>query len=224
MRQPVSAEQDPHRGQRIVTAGRALEEASAAMILVHGRGASAEGILQLAEELHRPDFAYLAPQAAGHTWYPYSFLAPLEQNEPHLGSALRLLASTVGRVAEAGIPTERLLLLGFSQGACLTLEFTARNPRRYGGVAALTGGLIGPDDTPRAYPGTLDGTPVFLGTSDPDPHVPRGRAEESAQVLERMGARVELRIYPGMPHSINEDELERVRALMDGVPERPGGR
>lgn len=217
MSEPVSAEQDPHRGQPIVAAGRPLDEAGAAMILVHGRGGSAEGILQLARELDRPDVAYLAPRAAGNTWYPYSFLASLERNEPYLSSALRLVASAVDGVLAAGIPAERLLLLGFSQGACLTLEFVARNPRRYGGVAGLTGGLIGPDETPRDYPGSLAGTPVFLGTSDPDPHVPLARVEESAGVLERMGALVETRVYPGMPHTVNEDELDHVRTLMDRV-------
>lgn len=207
----------PHRGARIVTAGRPLNEARAAMIMVHGRGASAESILGLARELHRPEFVYLAPQAAGLPWYPYSFLAPLKQNEPYLGSALALLGSVAGRVADAGIPPERLMLLGFSQGACLTLEFAARNPRRYGGIAALTGGLIGPDGAPRDYPGSFDGAPAFLGSSDPDPHVPRSHVEESARVLERMDARVTTRIYPGMGHTINEDELEHVRALMDDV-------
>lgn len=207
----------PHRGARVVTSGRPLRGARAVMILVHGRGASAESILGLAGELDRAAFTYLAPQAAGHTWYPYSFLAPLEQNEPHLSSALALLGSVVDRVTEAGIPPERLVLAGFSQGACLTLEFAARNARRFGGVAALTGGLIGPDGTSREYPGFFDGTPIFLGSSDPDPHVPRSRVEESARVLERMGARVTTRIYPGMGHTINEDELEHVRAVMDRV-------
>jgi predicted esterase len=206
-------------GERVVTAGRPLSEARAVMILVHGRGASAESILGLAGELDRPAFAYLAPQAAGHTWYPYSFLAPLEQNEPHLSSALALLGSVVDQAAEAGIPPERLMLAGFSQGACLTVEFAARNARRYGGVAALTGGLIGPDGTSRECPGSFHGTPIFLGSSDPDPHVPRSRVEESARVLEGMGARVTTRIYPAMGHTINEDELGHVRALMDDVLE-----
>jgi predicted esterase len=187
------------------------------MILVHGRGATAESILQLARELDRPDFAYLAPQAAGHTWYPHSFLAPIEENQPWLSSALGLLASAVERVLGAGIPAERLLLLGFSQGACLTLEYTARHARRYGGVAGLTGGLIGPDGTPRDYPGSLAATPVFLGASDPDPHVPRARVEETADVLAGMGARVTTRLYPGMPHTVNQDELDHVRAMMDAV-------
>lgn len=213
---------NPHGGQPIVAAGISLQKASAAMILVHGRGASSDSILGLAGELRRRDFAYLAPRAAGHIWYPYSFLAPLEQNEPWLGSALRLLESAVERATGSGIPVERLLLLGFSQGACLTAEFVARNPRRYGGVAVLTGGLIGPEDTPRDYPGSLEGTPVFLGTADPDPHVPRGRVEETARVLERMGADVDLHTYPGMGHTVNEDQVEAVRSLMESVSEAKG--
>ena len=221
MREPVTAEQDPHGGQRVVAAGRALGEASAAMILVHGRGASAESILQLAHELGRPDFAFLAPQASGYTWYPYSFLAPLEANEPYLTSALGRVDAVVEHVLDAGVPAERLLLLGFSQGACLTLEYVARHARRYGGVAGLTGGLIGPEGTPRDYAGSLDGTPVFLGTSDPDPHVPVARVEETARVLRQLGAQVTTRVYPGRGHTVNEDELEHVRAMMDRVMERP---
>lgn len=221
MREPVTAERDPHGGQRVVAAGRALGEASAAMILVHGRGASAESILQLAHELGRPDFAFLAPQASGYTWYPYSFLAPLEANEPYLTSALGRVDAVVEHVLDAGVPAERLLLLGFSQGACLTLEYVARHARRYGGVAGLTGGLIGPEGTPRDYAGSLDGTPVFLGTSDPDPHVPVARVEETARVLRQLGAQVTTRVYPGRGHTVNEDELEHVRAMMDRVVERP---
>lgn len=213
----MNEHRDPHREAPVVTAGRSLQEARAAMILVHGRGASAQNMLGLAHELYHPDFAYLAPQAAGHTWYPYSFLAPLEQNEPFLSSALALLDSVVDQVSAAGIPSERLMIVGFSQGACLAVEFAARRPRRYGGIVAFTGGLIGPDDTPRDYPGSLEGTPVFLGTSDPDPHVPRARVEESARVLEGMGARVTLRIYPGMGHTINDEELDYARAMMHAV-------
>lgn len=222
MTEQQTSARNPHLGQRIVSAGLPLDQAQMAMILIHGRGASAESILQLARELNRPDFAYLAPQASGYTWYPYSFLAPLEENEPYLSSALALVDTVVTRVLDTGVPAERLLLLGFSQGACLTLEFVARDARRYGGVAGLTGGLIGPDDTPRHYSGSLDGTPVFLGTSDPDPHVPVARVEETARVLERMGAQVTKRIYPGRGHTVNEDELEHVRAMMDRVLELPG--
>jgi predicted esterase len=206
-----------HQGQRVVAVGEPLGEGRAAMILVHGRGATAGDILSLAAELNRPGFAYLAPQAAGHTWYPSSFLAPIQQNEPYLSSALAALGTVAERVAEAGVPLERLLLLGFSQGACLTLEFAARHARRYGAVVGLTGGLIGPPGMPREYAGSFEGAPVFLGSADPDPHVPRWRVDETAAVLERMGARVTRRIYPGMGHTINEDELEQVRGMMDDL-------
>lgn len=218
MRRP--GDDDPHAGQRIIATGRPLEDARAAMILVHGRGAGAAGIIGVAQELAHPDVCYLAPEAAGLTWYPYSFLAPLEQNEPWLGSALRLLADVVQRVSDAGIPPERTVLLGFSQGACLTLEFTARNPGRRGGVVAFTGGLIGPEGTPRDYPGDLDGTPVFIGTSDPDPHIPVARVEESARVLQAMGAEVTTRVYPGMGHTVNQDELAHARVILEKIVTR----
>jgi predicted esterase len=203
----------------VATAGRPLAEAGAAMILVHGRGATAESILTLADELGRPDLAYLAPQAHGHAWYPYSFLAPMEQNEPGLSSGLAVLGDLVLRVGAAGIPPERTVLLGFSQGACLSLEFAARNARRLGGVVGLSGGLIGPPGTPRDYPGTLAGTPVFLGCSDRDPHIPRERVDESARVLAGLGGEVTERIYPRMGHTVNEDEIEFVRALLGQLAE-----
>jgi predicted esterase len=205
---------DPHAGQPILTAGPPPESAARTLVLVHGRGASAESFLALAEELRVEGLAALAPQAAGQSWYPYTFLAPLEANQPYLDSALRRLESIVAELLARGVPGERIALLGFSQGACLTLEFTARHPRRYGAVMGLTGGLIGPPGTPRDYPGSLDGTPVFLGTSDPDPHVPFERVRETGTVLARMGAGVELRRYPRMPHTINEDELDACRALL----------
>jgi predicted esterase len=184
------------------------------MILVHGRGATAEDILGLAGELGRPDLAYVAPQATGFTWYPYSFLAPMERNEPGLSSGLALIGHLVDRLGEAGIPPERTVLLGFSQGACLSLEYAARNARRFAGVAGLSGGLVGPPGTPRDYPGSFDGTPVFLGCSDRDPHIPLERVKETTEVLTRMGAQVTERIYPAMGHTVNEDELEHVRGLV----------
>ncbi|MDQ3927620.1 MAG: dienelactone hydrolase family protein, partial [Chloroflexota bacterium] len=170
--------------------------------------------LALAEELERPEFAYLAPQAAGNAWYPYSFLAPVESNEPWLSSALLTLEQTLSYLA-GYIPHERIILLGFSQGACLALEYAARHARRYGGIAGLSGGLIGPDGTPRDYPGSLDGTPVFLGCSDVDFHIPKARVEESANVFTRLGAQVTMRLYPNMGHTVNRDEIEFVRSMME---------
>jgi len=199
----------------LLTAGVPLQEAQATMILVHGRGATAASILMLAEELDRDGFAYLAPQAPGQTWYPYSFLAPLEQNQPHLDAALATLENVLAQVAAAGVPAERIIFLGFSQGACLASEFVARHARRYGGLVALSGGLIGPPGTPRVYPGDLAGTPVFLGCRDVDPHIPAWRVEESAAVLEQLGAAVTMRLYPGMGHSVNEDEINFVRQMME---------
>src|SRR3954469_6680745 len=209
--------QDPHAGQMTLGAGPTPEAAAATLVLIHGRGGSAEDMLSLYTELRLPDLAALAPQATGNTWYPNSFLAPLEANQPYLDSALRRIESIVAELLARGVPSERVALLGFSQGACLTLEFTARHPRRYGAVMGLTGGLIGPPGTPRDYPGSLDGAPVFLGTSDPDPHVPFERVRETDAVLARMGAEVELRRYPGMPHTINEDELNACRALLQHI-------
>lgn len=205
---------DPHAGASVVGAGRPLAEAGGALILIHGRGATAESILELAAYLHHPQLAYLAPQAAGATWYPYSFLEPMERNEPYLSSALARVGAVVAAVEAAGIPAERVFLGGFSQGACLASEFVARNARRYGGLLAFSGGLIGPAGTPRDYPGSLDGAPVFLGCSDVDPHIPLGRVEETAAVLARLGARVDKRIYPRMGHTINQDEIAAAAALL----------
>jgi predicted esterase len=196
-----------------------LEKAQAAMIMVHGRGASAEDILGLSVDLKQPGFVYLAPQAAGFSWYPNSFLAPIASNEPGLSSGLAIIASILEQLAGAGIPAERTILLGFSQGACLSLEFVARNARRYGGVAGLSGGLIGPDDTPRNYAGSLAGTPVFLGCSDVDFHIPKERVLLSAEVLQRMGGDVTTRLYPRMGHTVNRDELRFVQGMMQKLVE-----
>lgn len=207
----------PHQAQPILAAGAPLDKARGAVLMVHGRGASARDILTLAPELNLPDLAYLAPQAAGNTWYPYPFMTPMAQNEPFLSSALARLAEVLAHIGAAGIPPERTGLLGFSQGACLTTEFVARNARRYGGVAGLSGGLIGPAGTPRDYAGALDGTPVFLGCSDVDPHIPATRVRETGEVLTRLGAAVDLRLYPGMGHLVNEDEIKAVRQMFAGM-------
>jgi predicted esterase len=212
----------PHGGGPISTVGRPLAEARAAVVLVHGRGATARSILTLAGELGHGEVAYLAPQAAGGSWYPMSFLAPLEHNEPGLSSGLAALDAVLAEVERAGIPSERQLLVGFSQGACLTLEYAARNPRRYGGVVGLTGGLIGPHLDRDRYAGSLSGAPVFLGSSDPDPHVPWERVEESAALFERLGAEVTLRRYPGMGHTIHPEELAAARRLLESLA--PSGR
>jgi predicted esterase len=186
------------------------------MILLHGRGATAGDIMTIASEVQRPGFAYLAPQAANNAWYPNPFTAPIESNEPYLSSALDMLAGLLNRVLET-VPAERVVLLGFSQGACLTLEFAARNARRYGAVVGLSGGLIGPDGTPRDYPGQFDATPVFLGCSDVDPHIPKQRVLDTAEVFKAMGATVSVRLYPGMPHTVSEDELTVVRMLLEAI-------
>ncbi len=208
---------DPHRDQSILHRGQALNSAKGAVILLHGRGASAEDILSLAEELSFPEFAYLAPDAAGHSWYPYSFLAPIEQNQPWLDSALGLLETIVEDAVAAGIPRKKIALVGFSQGACLSTEFFCRNASRYGALIAFTGGLIGPPGTQFAYSGDLAGTPCFLGAGDPDAHVPWARVEESAAVLAKLGGEVTLRRYPGMPHTINDEEIEQARNILLGL-------
>ena len=204
----------PHQGQPVLTAGLPLGQAQAAMVMAHGRGASAEDILMLAAELNQPDFAYLAPQAAANAWYPNRFTEPIASNEPWLSSALSVFGHMLARVAGAGIPTEQTILLGFSQGACLLLEYAARYARRYGGIAGLSGGLIGPDGTPREYPGLLAGTPVFLGCSDIDPHIPKARVELTADVLQRLGGNVTMRLYPEMGHTVNLDEMMFVQGMM----------
>jgi predicted esterase len=187
------------------------------MLMIHGRGASAEDILSLSNEFDQPGFAYFAPQAVGNAWYPNRFLVPLAENEPWLSSALKFVDDVLAEIINAGIPPERVILLGFSQGACLALEFAARNARRYGGIAGLSGALIGPDDTPRDYKGSLAGTPVFLGCSDVDFHVPRERVDQTAEILKRLGGEVTERLYPNMGHTVNQDEIDFVRGMMQGL-------
>jgi len=213
----MTNDSDPHAGQPVRTAGATLEDARAAVVMVHGRGASAESILTLAAALPTAGVAFLAPQAAGGTWYPLGFMNPIARNEPGISSGMRAIDRVLARVAEADVPPERTVLLGFSQGACLATEYAARNARRYGAIVGLSGGLIGPDGTPRDYPGSLDRTPVFLGCSDVDFHIPEARVRETARVLGGLGARVDMRLYPGMGHLVNEDEIDAVRALLDAV-------
>ncbi len=203
-----------HQGQPVLAAGEPLDKAQAVMLMLHGRGASAQDILSLAWEFQQPGFAYVAPQAANQTWYPNRFTAPISSNEPWLSSALEVISSLVEHITAAGIGLERIMLLGFSQGACLTLEYAARHAQRYGGLVGYSGGLIGPDDTPRDYGGAFDNTPVFLGCSDVDFHIAKERVLESADVFRRMGADVTTRLYPNMGHTINEDEISTVREMM----------
>ena len=210
----MSISGDPHRGQPVLTLGPQPSSARLALIMVHGRGASAEDMLGLAAEFRTTDVAFLAPQAAGRTWYPSSFLSPLQDNEPGITSGLRVIAGLVDGLVAQGIPHARIALLGFSQGACLSLEFAARHPQRYAAVAGLSGGLIGPPGTPRDYPGSFDAAPVFLGCSDIDAHIPLARVHETADVLRRMGAAVDERIYPRMGHTVNADEITAVRGLL----------
>lgn len=198
----------------IVTAGKELDANSKVLIMLHGRGASAEDILSLAAYLEVKDFTLLAPQATNHTWYPYSFLAPPPQNEPWLSSALDLLKEVVDELQGKGIPSQHIYFLGFSQGACLTLEFVARHATRYGGVAAFTGGLIGDTLYPGNYRGDFDHTPIFIGTSNPDPHVPVERVHATVNILKTMGADVTEKIYNGMGHTINGDEIEQANKLV----------
>ncbi len=213
---------DLHQGQPVLRAGAGPGAARAAVVLLHGRGADAADILGLAGHLDVGGVAYMAPQAAHHTWYPYSFLAPLQQNEPWLSSALARVEEVVGSLLAEGLAPERLVLLGFSQGACLTLESVVRRPRRYGAVVGLTGGLIGPPGTPWPDRGELAGTPVYLGAGDPDPHVPWHRVEETADVLRRLGAAVEVERFPGFPHAVHPRQLAAARRLLEAVVEGGG--
>ena len=205
---------DPHAGQPVLTRGRPLGEGRAAMIMIHGRGAGPENILELAALLAHLEFTYLAPSAAGGTWYPYSFMAETEKNEPGISSGLAAIHRLVGEVTGKGIPLDRIILLGFSQGACLASTYAVRHAARFGGVIVLSGGLIGPPGTVWDSPGNFGGTPVFLGCSHVDGRVPAPRVRESAEVFRKMGAEVTERIYPGMGHMVNEDELGFTRELM----------
>ena len=206
-----------HAGQPIVEAGVPLGQAPAAVIMVHGRGAAPANILDLVPRLARPNLTYLAPAAANGTWYPHSFMTDIAGNEPGLSSGLAVLASLVERIQAAGVPRSRIVLLGFSQGACLAAEFAIRHASRFGGVVVLSGGAIGPPGTRWDFPGRFDGTPVFLGCSDVDSHVPELRVNETAELFARMGADVTTRIYPGMGHMVNDDEIVCAGRLLDSV-------
>jgi len=200
--------------ENIQTAGVSLLDANKAIIMIHGRGASAADILSLAKHLDVADYALLAPQATNHTWYPNSFLAPLAQNEPFLSSALELLSKTVAFIEEHGIAKENIYFIGFSQGACLALEFATRNAAKYGGIVAFTGGLLGDKVYPENYSGNFEGTPVFIGTSDPDFHVPVQRVHDSTARLKSMGANVTEKVYPNMGHTISQDEIDLANQLV----------
>lgn len=202
-----------------ITAGKDLTGSGKALILLHGRGGSAEDILSLADALPVNDFSLFAPKAAAHSWYPYSFMAPINQNEPWLTGALHLLKQLVTDINNKGISNENIWFAGFSQGACLMLEFVTRNATRYGGVAAFTGGLIGDRIYLQHYNGDFKNTPVFIGTSDPDPHVPVSRVRETTALLQKMNAEVTGRIYPGMGHTISTAELaDAARTVFGPAP------
>lgn len=194
--------------KNIISAGKKLAEGNKVLIMLHGRGGSAEDILSIAGYLNVKDFTLLAPQATNHTWYPFSFLAPPKQNEPWLGSALDWLKELVNDLDSKNIPAENIYFTGFSQGACLTLEFVTRNANRYGGIAAFTGGLIGDKIYPENYKGNFNGTPIFIGSSNPDPHVPVERVNATTNILQSMGANVTEKIYENMGHTISQDEIE----------------
>ena len=208
---------NPHTGLPVVTRGQPLGESRGVAVMMHGRGRDADDILGLADRIGAEGFTYLAPAAHENSWYPYSFLAPVEENEPRLSHALELYEGLIDGLLEEGIPRRRIVLAGFSQGACLTAEYAARHADRYGGILIFTGGLIGPPGTRWEYGGTFGGTPVFLGTSDVDEFVPEERVRESADVFRNMGADVTLRVYPGMDHIVNDDEIDVAREILRGV-------
>ena len=204
----------PHQGQPLVTGGTDPAEAAAAVVLVHSRGATAQSILKMAETFHRSGVALLAPQAANGTWYPRPFLERVELNEPGRTSGLRAVADAIETATGAGVPLEKVLVLGFSQGGCLASEYVVRNPCRYGGAVAFSGGLIGQEIDPAAFEGDLEGTPYFVGCSDSDPHIPVERVEVTAEVFARLNADVEKRVYEGMGHGVNDDEREYVDGMV----------
>ena len=214
----------PHGSGAVLRSGAPRNEAELAVVLLHGRGGSAQDMLDLGYLMHLDLIHFVAPEATGHTWYPLSFLAPREANEPYLSSALDKVATLVTSLEQAGLERERILIGGFSQGACVATEFVARHPARYGGLLAFTGGLIGPPGSIVQPPGDLLGTPALLLSGDPDPHVPWPRVEETAQILSGMGAEVKTKRFPGRPHIVTPEELDLGgRLFFYAMNKRPGG-
>jgi predicted esterase len=207
----------PHANQPVLGFGQPLGQAATVAIMIHGRGASPQDILGLATAFERPNVTYLAPAAANNTWYPYSFLTEISKNEPYLSSALSVLSALVSDVEGSGIARHRIVMMGFSQGACLTSEFAIRNASRFGGFVAFSGGAIGPPGTKWDEPVRFDGTPMFFGCSDIDAHIPEARVRETSAICTRMGANVTTKIYPGMGHLVNEDEIAHARTLLDSM-------
>jgi phospholipase/carboxylesterase len=215
----MSDPSDPHADQPIAMAGLPLAESRRAVVMLHGRNASPRNILDLVPRLDRPDFSYVAPAAANNTWYPFSFLEQVAKNEPYLASAIGRLERVLADIHGAGIASEQIALLGFSQGACLAAEFAYRSAQRFGGVVLFSGGLIGPPGTTWKSSRSFGGTPVFLGCSDIDAHVPQWRVDESADVFDRMEGVVTKRIYPGMGHLVSDDEIRAAQSLLDQMAE-----
>ncbi len=205
----------PHNISPVFTIGADLSSAKAVLVMVHGRGASAESVLELSQYFRQEGLIFIAPQASGNLWYPYSFLMPIEQNEPGLTSSLQRITDIIDFCAESGIPEEKIMLLGFSQGASLSMEWAARSGRKIGALFGLSGGLIGPVGTKRDYQGSLKTTRVILGCSDIDPHIPKERVTESADVFRRMGAEVTMKLYPNMQHTVNEDEIHMIDSFIE---------
>ncbi|MEE6210949.1 alpha/beta hydrolase [Salarchaeum sp. III] len=208
---------EPHADQPIVVSGAPRGAADAGVVLLHGRGATAQGVTNLADPLYRHGVTFFAPEAERSRWYPYAFDQPRERNEPHVSGALDRVDATLDRARESGVSPERVLLFGFSQGACLACEYAVRNPRRFGGVVALAGGLLGPRVNPDDYSGSLDDTPVFLGVGADDDRVPVSRVRDTAEVFESLDADVTTRVYDGVGHEVTDDEFERANALLDGI-------
>ncbi|HET6527307.1 MAG TPA: dienelactone hydrolase family protein [Balneolaceae bacterium] len=205
----------PHQNQKIITGGADINSAQVAMILIHGRGATAESMLTFANQIERNDIHYRALQASNYTWYPRSFMAPKTMNEPGISSGLQAIYDAIISLNKANFPSEKIVLLGFSQGACLTAEFAARHPQKFGGVFGLSGGLIGQEIEADLYQGSLERTPVFLGCSDSDPHIPEERVDETAAIFEKMQADVNEKIYPGMGHTVNRDEIRQINKVLE---------